>query len=415
MNRTVKTLEYIFLFLYILRSISDILDNTAIYFLSLRISLSVALGSIMIGVALVYLLILFFKNDLVIDRVGWIFLAWIIFLSPWVIVAARNFGTSGLRGAREWIRLVSLLLFFLISLQIAKKRGYERIVNVTLLALPIPLGVTYYQIIFKTMGPNPAMERTSGTMAHPNILAFFMVVMMGLTIWKFLEAKKKRRYLWGVLVILETPALITPSTMNGWIMLAILLFMLLLYSGKLKLKRTLVLLAIVIVIILVIGSFIIPQISLQFQELWGIKGSPKSRIQIWSAYLSEWRERPLFGYGLDTANFVFPATSSVLGKKGTLDPHNDFIRYLVEGGIFCMAGFVGLQLAVGWNLLKKWRKVKKGKRNNLFIISSGLYLGWILISLTDNAITLTAFQIYFWGTLAAALGGHSRQRPKAKV
>jgi len=400
MKRTLITLELFFLTFYVLRSVSGILDNTALYLLSIRISLSVALGILMVGTSVTYLLLLLIKRDLVISKIGWIFLGWIMFLSPWVILSVYNFGTPGLRGPREWIRLLALFLFFLTLLQIARKRGFERVINATLLALPVPLGVTYYQLLFKLRGANATIDRTAGTMAHPNILAFFMVIMISLTVWKFLVSKTKIRYLWALILLIEIPALITPSTMNGWIMIAIVLVMLLLFSDVKKIRLGIASLAIILIAMIVVGFIISPQIRLQFRELWKIEGSPKSRLQIWTSYLSQWTEKPIFGYGLNTANFVFPIKTKILAAKGTFDPHNDYIRYLVEGGIFGVVGFLLFQFGVGWILVKKWIS---NNTNYLFIITISLYLGWLLISLTDNAISITAFQIYFWGVTASAL------------
>jgi len=406
MKRSLKTLEFLFLALYITRSFTDILFKDLFYLSSIRISLSALHVTLMIGVAIIYLFLLFLTDGLWIDKIGWIFLTWVLFLSPWVIISTKNFGLSGLTGIREWIRLLSLILFFFTIIQIASRRSYRLVVNTTILGLTIPLVTSYHQLIFQIGNSNSDLSRTLGTMSHGSTFAYSMVIMIGLTIWKFSQSKRKIRYLWGTLLIFEIPPLITSAALGGWVMTLILFLTILLLSVDVGVKRKLATLMIFTAIILIIASFIYSDVALQFQELWNLEGNPAERLRKWSVYASIWQKKPVFGYGLNTSDFIRVTRTN----KYVNDPHNDYLRYLTECGIFGLLVFIAF-LSAG---LKRLITLLKSERLNttirrLFLISIGLYSGWIVISFTDNVITMTVFQIYFWGTLAAAIGGHKDQ------
>jgi hypothetical protein len=128
-------------------------------------------------------------------------------------------------------------------------------------------------------------------------------------------------------------------------------------------------------------------------------GTLEGRFVIWSGLVKVWERQPLQGYGLNATPFVNP----VVGKLA----HNDFIRYLVEGGIFGLLLFVLFQAAVVRELFLLRRSVDDPKNRLLIGIGFGVYLAWVVGSLGSNLITHTVFQVYFWALLASvsALGG----------
>ena len=403
MNRTINLLEYAFLLLYILRSFTDILFKDLLFIASVRISLSFLMAIAMIGIATLYLFLLYIKNELHIDKMGWIFLGWVLFLGPWVIIAAFNFGVSGLTAGREWIRLISLVLFFATVYQITTRKGPDIIINSTILALTIPLATSYYQLIFQMVGKNSTLDRTYGTMTHSSSFSFVMVIMIGLTFWKASQAGGKNKIFWILLLILTIPALITSSVLGGWIMAFTFLFSIALLTKNRKVKASLGILTVGLVVLLIVGSFLFSDVSLQFEELWKLEGNPRGRIEKWDIYFNNWLKKPISGYGLNTSNFVWPTINYHANKSMTY-PHNDYLRYLVECGVFGLIGFVSF-LILGFRRLKNLlTQTTNPSQNKLMIVALGLFLGWSVISLSDNVITMTVFQVYFWGTIAAAVG-----------
>jgi hypothetical protein len=223
-NRAINLLgllQITFLTLLVLRSLTEAFSGLSIYLGPTTVNLSVAVILLMDLVGLIYLGLLWRRGEWPFDRVGGFLIAWVLSLAPWVYIAASEFGIPGLTGVREWVRLLSLILLYLVVLAIARRTNYERIINVCLLALPVPLAVTYYQIIFS------AGSRAFGVMAHPNNLAAFLVVMIALTIWKLGRGHPRhsqfRKVLWGGLLALELPALIAPISSNGWLMFGVFL------------------------------------------------------------------------------------------------------------------------------------------------------------------------------------------------
>jgi len=410
-NRAIKLLGFlqaIFLTLLVVRSTTEVFSGFSIYLGPMRVNLSVAMVLLMDFVGLIYLALLWVRRKLVIDRVGGLLMLWVLSLVPWVYLAALKFGIPGLVGLREWIRLLSLVLLYFVVLVIARRTNYERILNVCLLALVVPLAVTYYQMIF-SLGISTAVGfRAFGTMVHPNILAAFLVVMIALTIWKLGKHRPPeglwlRRVLWGGLLLLELPALIVPISSNGWLMFAVFLLVLALVVRGKRLKIVAISTGILLLILFIFVSSqninVGKEIMQNLQDL-GYRspeasvggGTLEGRFQMWGKLIEVWRTHPLRGYGLNTTPFVNPVTG--------LAPHNDFLRYLVEGGVFGLLFFVVFQVAVGWQLFRLRRQATDPQHHFLAGIGFSLFIAWTIGSIGDNVIAYTAFQVYFWSILA---------------
>ncbi len=408
-NQVLGLVQLSFLILLALRSTTEAFSGLSVYLGPTSINLSVVIVLLMDVIALIYLGLLWIRRQLIVDRLGTILMAWVLSLSPWVYLSALEFGVAGLTGVREWIRLLSLILLYFVVLGIARRTDYEKIINICLLSLAVPLAITYYQIIFSIGQSSSVGLRAFGTMAHPNILAAFLVVMIGLTIWKIAKQNpqgrswRNRRILWSGLLLLEVPAIIFPISSNGWLMFGVFLLALAMVSRGRRLKITAIsiVVAVLAIFILVasqntnIGKEILQNIQdLGYQNTQSPDsfGTLEGRFQMWGELIDVWRVHPFRGYGLNTTFFVNPE----LG----LAAHNDFLRYLVEGGVFCLLFFVAFQVAVAWQLLRLRRKTDDHQRHLLAGIGFSLVIAWIVGSIGDNVISYTAFLVYFWSILA---------------
>lgn len=414
--KALNPLEVAFLILLAARSVSEAFPKLQMYIGSVRLSVSVGLGLSLIAVGVIYLGLLFLRKALVVDRLGWIFLGWVLSLAPWVYLAAFNFAVAGLVGVREWGRLLYLVLVYLVVFSMVRRTDYRRVINAILLALPIPLSWTYYQVIFSRGEATSSGMRAYGPMFHPNTLATFLVVMIALTIWKLGQGRGPKRFLWGGLLALELPALVAPVSSNGWLIFGVFLLAVALLAEDKRLKRALAFTAGFFGLIFLLMIFQVGIVRTEFTQAFQIRsyqeiaqsGTPQNtiegRILMWGQLLSKWRAHPLSGYGLNTSDFINP----VVGKA----PHNDYLRSLVEGGIPGLLIFVLFQVAAGWELFRLRARVPVGERGlrNLLGISLGLYLGWVVGGFGDNVLSQTAFQIYLWALIATATASASAAR-----
>jgi len=408
-NQVLGFLQLSFLLLLALRSTTEAFSGLSIYLGPTSVNVSVAIVLLMDVIALIYLGFLWIRRELIIDRLGAMLMAWVLSLSPWVYLSSLEFGIAGLTGVREWIRLLSLVLLYFVVLAIARRTNYEKIINICLFSLAVPLAITYYQILFSIGQSSSVGLRAFGTMAHPNILAAFLVVMIGLTIWKLAKRYPRGRLsftkkaLWSGLLLLELPAIMFPISSNGWLMLAVFLLALAMVSRGKRFRITVVSIGLVILTLFIIVSLKnvnigheilqnLQDLGYQNSQSYYKSGSLKGRFQMWGELIDVWRIHPFRGYGLNTTYFVNPEIG--------LAAHNDFLRYLVEGGVFCLLFFALFQVAVGWHLSRLRRRADNPQTYLLAGIGFSLVVAWMVGSIADNVISYTAFHVYFWSMLA---------------
>lgn len=399
---SLRLLESGLLGLLIARGFTEAFSDLTVYAslgpIALNPSVTVMLLMDVLGVLILSLL--WFRGKCEIDRIGLFFLVWVLSLAPWVYLAANQWGVTGLTASREWIRLLSLVLLYLVVFSIVTREGYRRIINACLLALPIPLVAASYQLVITPE------TRPFGTMVNPNNLTAFLLVMIALTTWKLSVSKIVwTRILWGSLFLLESFVIISNNSFNGWLMVGIflILFVLLVKGPKVKVIGGVAAAAfIVIFLLLFTHGFRNQQEILQAMDDVGYEnssrtlesGSLKGRFHMWRGLLEIWKQQPLLGYGLNMTSLVNP----VFGKAA----HNDFIRYLVETGVFGLMLFVTFQVAVGWQLFRLRKKACGPDEHQLLLsIGLGVHVAWIVGSFGDNLIGMTVFHVYFWSLLAS--------------
>ncbi|MEL7333277.1 MAG: polymerase, partial [Cyanobacteria bacterium J06560_2] len=167
------------------------------------------------------------REKVVTDRFWFFFAGWVAVQAIWVVLPALgalpdtlspfSFGTS----LREWIRLFSTLLLYLLVMQLQDKIHPERIVNALFFGLIAPLSVAALQIVappsllpevFQPTGLIfTDVLRLDGTMGHPNDFAVFLFLFMSLTLWKMRHADRK--WPWTILLCVLAFFLVSTQTM----------------------------------------------------------------------------------------------------------------------------------------------------------------------------------------------------------
>lgn len=387
-----------------IRSSLDVFTNVGIYIGPMNLNVPAGLSLFIDLVGLTYLGFNFaLMKQVTIDRIGKAFFLWLALLVFWVFLAYYNFGTQGLVGLREWVRLFSLFIIYILTLQLARSKGFNYVINWLFLSLPIPLTVGFYQLIFHKGRIVGGVHRIFGTFAHPNNFALYLVLFIGLTIWKLKSAKKK--LFWLLLLLAEVIALVNTFSVGGLVM-AVTLFIFIFLKEVRKRKKRLYLVA--IVVIAMFTGFLFLQSRYGQMRIEELKRTPSLsevieketvtnsftwRVVHWKLLIDEWREKPLLGYGLHTSgDFVSPWHA---------EPHNDYIRFLAETGLVGLIIFLGFLVIVGRKLIRKYRSSTNHLYKSLIFITISIFLSWIIGSTVGNHITTTGFHFYFWSLLAA--------------
>lgn len=377
------------------RSSLDITTNFAFYLGPLKFNPAAVLALLLCGGGILYLSMRLLKGRLHIDRISKVFLFWLILLIPWVFVSINNLGYRGMIGIREWTRLFTLFIIYLLVFNTVNKANFKKYITLLFLSLLGPLIVSIYQITTGSWGiSSGGIKRVSGTIAHPIALSFYLILFISLTFWKIKTSKK--RNIWFFLLLLLLLIFFFTFSWTGIVMLAVLL--LLFFFKERKIQKYVSLILIVFVLFAVSSG----QMRLRFQRL--VQGNILESIQTeksvntltwrvlcWKQLLSRWKEKPLVGYGLATGELINP-------WKGH-SPHSDLVRYLVELGIIGFSAYLFFIFSVGRRIYIMYKQTKD-RDLRIFLFSVFVaFLCWQIASTVGNAITMTTFQFYFWAIL----------------
>jgi O-antigen ligase len=373
----------------------------------------------------VYIFYLFITHQRInVDRFWWLIMSWFGFLSLWIILLPLGgLGSdSSVMGEsiREWVRLLSGGLLYLLVMQLKGRIAPERLVNSLFLCVVIPVAIALLQVlpislpailVAKASDVGEGGSRVLGSLGHPNSFANFVLLFIALSLWKGEQAKQSIRWygLAGLLVFL----LLASQSITGLVMLTV--FLAAYFLPRLSIKN----LFLVLTIIAVAGTLLATNdlgsrlgelsktpllnpdldwyraIALQNIDSAEYGNSFNWRLAQWSGLLQQWRWHPWLGYGLGTAKSVSPFNNTA---------HNDYVRFLVEGGIVGLIAFILFLFAQLSRLIQLYKASVPGSpRQRLAMTLTAFYIAALVGMSTGNVMVNTALFFYWW-TLLAVLG-----------
>jgi len=326
-----------------------------------------------------------------------LFSAWLFFLAALSasLITSINLGT----GITELLRLISTMLIFFVSyILIESKRDLANLIKTIIVSALIPSLVAVYQYLTQTGLTVPfegVYNRVFGTFAHPNLLAFYLLLALALCFVILLTGDKKKIsivfYSGAALLFLIT--LFMTYTRSAWLGLLILVFML----GITRYRKFLL----VAMILLSLSFISVEQINTRLQSF--TEKDPSSsiqwRLQLWSDSLDYFKQKPLLGYGVGTSNEVIIQNRGP--QAGSSDAHNDYLRIALDSGLLGLLGFFFLIFSLLTSLYKIYRRQNKPHLKTLAFVILILTGSFYLISFGDNILANTALQWTLW----ALLGG----------
>ncbi len=376
---------------------------------NISLSLSQLLG---VGIALLGIMLLILKRrSLATFPLNTAFA--IIFL--WGI-ATLSYSLYPKNSLQELLRIFDLfVLGFLAFIAIKDQRSFQRLLLAFFASSVLPILFGLYQFIFGIglQDENVSVLRIFGTFSHPNVysLYLFSLVVFG-TLYLLLFAQKVRSQMLTLTLLgIFTVMLLLTFARVAWVALFLFVFLLALFRFRLLLFP---LILIPFVLFVFSSSFqarvnesftLDPDSSIVWrQTLW----HDVTRYSIQEGHL-------IFGSGMDT----FPKVSeSVRGtKNGPNDPHNDFVKFFIEGGIVGIIIFIAYLLSLLALLITHYRKNKKEMVLHLsFGVMILFFFTLELSSLTDNVFKNTPVQWIFFTVFGAllSLSQKNHQEPLIK-
>ena len=307
---------------------------------------------------------------------------------------------------RVFITQLSTAGMFAIAMYVVQTReDFTKWLKIILCSCLVPIVYGVVTII-RPVGYYLMEHRLASTFAHPNILAFYSVLMIlvGFYLWKskqFPEHSLLKKLLPFIVLGLIAMLLLT-QTRSAWVaFFAFFGF----YATFIERKYLPWLLVIPVV------ALMIPEIRDRLLDLTSgnqVLAYAKLNSYAWRKYLWEsalhWMQvsKYLTGYGAD-AFLHYSVTFFPLSNDRPVAAHNVYLQMFFEMGIFGLLAYAWMFLKVGQTALKIVSHDRLLKTMVLISIMS-----YMVYSYSDNLLSYLNFNWYFWFFLGAAIGWQYR-------
>jgi O-antigen ligase len=306
---------------------------------------------------------------------------------------------------------------YLLVMQLKDRFHPHKVISLLFLSLVVPIITGLIQL--------PFGERVYATLGHPNALATYLALMMGLIWWR--QSFSHNRLPW--LSLLGILTIIYVSTRSVGAIFNIGALILILNATKLNFFKIITAIIVFLGIIALFASTEAGQA--RFSELLqtpllnpdldisrtiivaaGDGNSFNWRVAHWYYLLQSWTQYPILGYGMGTGQFLSPMQT----ERGGFTPHNDYIRFLVEQGIVGLGLFLAFIAAQFVCLIKRLRNSLAGSSEHLLnLVLLSFLLANLVNMLSNNVMDIGDFWFYWWAVFSVAGWGSERFKPQDQM
>lgn len=336
-----------------------------------------------------------------VPRFAW--LLWLPYLGVQLLGLA--YAPETLAALRQFLgRLATASVFVLAFHLVDDRRSFKRVLHIVLAS---SLPVVAYTLLAMARGdsyivldgPHGGSTRYAGPFGHPNILAFYVVLVMGVMLCLRRPDGAARRLplalaeaaWWGLLLLL----LFATKTRSAWIAAA---FLFLVYGWFVERRFLLYLAASPLL------ALALPEVRDRVLEIGQASAYPNStaqnsyewRKQMWSDALA-WMQpsRYLLGYGLN-AFIAYSAQFFSLSYGKAFGAHSVPVQQFFELGLPGLASFFHLFLGS----LRRIASIGPLDRPVAAIFAAQV-LCYLIVSFSDNMLDYLTFNWYFWFAIGA--------------
>lgn len=302
---------------------------------------------------------------------------------------------------KEIIRIADVFLLYVLSFSVFNtKDSFKRLLQVILLSaiLPLSFALSQYVLGIGLSDAFVSIPRIFGTFAHPSVLGLYLLIIFTIGwLYGLLYAKSSTNRTGIMFLMLVVTAVIGMTYARIiWIDCMILALLLSYVTwGKRMLP---------IAIIGILFFLSLPTVQERFADVTqkSVDSSILWRIQLWNdmidyTFLSS---AQYFGQGLNTAQTVI---GNYRGQTyGDVEPHNDALKFFLEGGYIGLALFVVYTVWVAWYLFRKYQNAPNVPAKTVAFFLLVLWALITLASMSDNVFKNTPVQWIFWILLGAA-------------
>lgn len=319
-----------------------------------------------------------------------------------------------------WVTLVHLFGLFVVMSSVMTKDAWKWLLRVSVGVSLIAAGYGALQLAGK-LAIHQGGVRLDATFGNATYLAVYLLfhIFFNLILITWEEKKSYWNWAYGFAILAELYILYHTATRGailgliGGLFITAVLVLILNRENKLV-KQTAI--GIVVAIPILAGAFMSVKntdfvvknpVLTRFASLSLTDKTTESRFMIWSMAYKGFKEKPIFGWGQESFNYVFNKyyEPKMYSNEQWFDrTHNVFFDWLIAGGILGVLSYFGL---FGLALYYLWRK-----GNHFTVLEkslmTGLLAGYLFHNLTvfDNITSYILF-VFVLAWINSRVGEHS--------
>lgn len=378
----------------IFRSAGDIVFETT----------RVSVGGYQIGVggvinAFVILIVLFLVAESPRTLPRKFLLAW----SAILVAAMLGVAISPTKGEaiRTYLSMCSCFAVFVGAFYLVRSPSDLKFcIRVILWSSVIPVLYGYMELV--TGSGHGGGARVQGTFAHPNIFAFYLVLVVSLTLYML---KSQGNVVTGAAraglnfyILMLLGLLLMTQTRSAWVAC----FAIFAIYGLLFERRFLA-----YILVIPFLALLVPGVQDRLVDLsagneyvqYAKLNSFAWRRLIWESGLQWMRpDHYLTGYGLESFRYFSLAFFPLVNQTGTgSGAHNVYVQLLFELGVFGLVGYLWLF----GRLLRLLKPMASFDKLAALTVAANI-IAYMIVSLSDNMLSYLSFNWYFWFLVGSA-------------
>lgn len=340
---------------------------------------------------------------------------WAPFL--FVLMLAVGYAPDFIHAIKSYLSILSNAAMFTLALVLVKTQtDYGRWMRVVLLSSIIPVIYGFFDFALGGSYHGEAGVRVASTFSHPNIFAFYLVLITALSFYLF---KSKDNYISPVVrrllpiyILLMIVLLLITKTRSAWVAcFAFFVLYGLIYERK----------YLVFVMLSPLVALLIPDVRDRIIDLTQANEIVTAEVALnsyaWRKYLWEsslsWMQPMHYFLGYGFESFLVHSINFFPLSMGRETPaHSVYVQLLFDTGVIGFLTYIWLYGSLLSRLILFY------KENNLLIFMAiMLILQYVLTAYADNMLSYLAFNWYFWFVLGAtySIAFHEKNRLESDV
>ena len=124
------------------------------------------------------------------------------------------------------------------------------------------------------------------------------------------------------------------------------------------------------------------------------------RVNRWEGAVQVFEEHPILGAGFGVGDLE--AGLKAAGRESPA--HSDYLRVLADTGVLGLVAYAWLLIATGLAVLTAYRRSTSSLGRSVALAFLAVWLGFIVLRISGNILTIQVVQYYYWTLAALAIG-----------